>query len=146
MANKRCSTRLVTKETARLLWTHFLRMAENLLFGKDYENLKPSDYLKDRYDDPDRKYYRCLRCYHEVFQSLPSGLTVLDYGTGPVIVTTISAFTKASEIVLSDYAGNNREALRQWLDRHPDAFDWSLFFRRVTLRERARRRWRRGRS
>ena len=106
-------------------------MAENILFGKDYENFKASDYLKDRYDDPDRKYYRCLRCYHEVFQSLPSGLTVLDYGTGPVIVTTISAFTKASEIVLSDYAGNNREALRQWLDRHPDAFDWSPFFRRV---------------
>ena len=106
-------------------------MAEDLLIGKDYQKFKACDYLKGRYDNPDSKFNPSLRCYHEVFQSLPSGLTVLDYGTGPAIITTISVSTKASEIVLSDYAKDSREALRRWLDKHPDAFDWSPFFRRV---------------
>ena len=106
-------------------------MAEDLLFGKDYEKFKASDYIKGRYDNPESKFSPSLRCYHEVFQSLPSGLTVLDYGTGPAITTTISASTKASEIVLSDYAEDSLVSLRQWLDKHPDAFDWSPFFRLV---------------
>ena len=104
-------------------------MAESILFGTDYhEKFKASDYLKLRFDDPDYDCLPVLRCYHEVFQSLPSGLTVLDYGTGPVIMTTISASTKASEIVLSDYTEDSREALRLWLDKRPGAFDWSPFF------------------
>ena len=107
-------------------------MAENLLSGKDYhEKFKASDYLKGRYNIRDTHFIPVLRCYHDVFQSLPSGLTILDYGTGPVIVTAISASTKASEIILSDYTEDSREALRQWLDKHPDAFDWSPFFSHV---------------
>ena len=106
-------------------------MAEDLLSGEEYKKFKASDYLKGRYDNPDSKFIPSLRCYHEVFKSLPSGLTVLDYGTGPAIITTISASTKASELVLSDYAEDSREVLRRWLDRHPDAFDWSPFFRLV---------------
>ena len=66
-----------------------------------------------------------LRCYHEAFQTIPHGVTVLDYGAGPVIMSTISAATKASEIVLSDYTDSNRIALRQWLDGERAAFDWS---------------------
>ena len=107
-------------------------MAEDFLFGKDYhEKFKASAYLMGRYDDPASDFILVLRCFHDIFQSLPSGLTVLDYGTGPAITATISASTRTSEIVLSDYTEGNCEALRQWLDRHPDGFDWSLFFSHV---------------
>ena len=69
-----------------------------------------------------------LRCYHEAFQTLPNSLKVLDYGSGPVMLATISAAAKASEIVLSDYTDPNRRALRQWLDADSAAFDWSPYF------------------
>ena len=106
--------------------TPLFKMAQNGLCGKDYQDkFKASDYLKSYYDGPASDFIPVLRCYHEVFKSLPSGLTILDYGSGAVVITTISASVKASEIVWSDYTEHNREALRQWLDGHPDAFVWS---------------------
>ena len=72
-----------------------------------------------------------LRCYHETFQTLPNGLKVLDYGSGPVLLATISAATKASEIVLAEYGDKNCEALRQWLNGDSAAYDWSPHFKFV---------------
>ena len=71
-----------------------------------------------------------LKCYHNVFQSLPNAaeLRVLDFGSGPTVLTAISAATKASEIVLSDYVEDNRRAIQKWLDRGRGAFDWSPHF------------------
>ena len=72
-----------------------------------------------------------LQCIHDVFQSLPHSLKVLDYGTGPVICYVISAAGRQSEIVLSDPAHANREALKKWLFNEPSAFDWTLYFNHV---------------
>ena len=69
-----------------------------------------------------------VQCFHESFQTVPRGVKVLDYGSGPVILCCISAAAKASEIVLADYTENNRKCLRQWLNSEPDAFDWSPHF------------------
>ena len=49
----------------------------------------PEDYLHLQHT---------FRCYHEAFQNLPSDVKVLDYGAGPVVISTISAATKASQI------------------------------------------------
>ena len=84
-----------------------------------------SYYCNAAYQD---RIQHTLRCYHEAFQTLPNGLKVLDYGSGPSILSIISAATKASEIVLSDYTDNNRKFLCQWLDRNSVAFDWSPYF------------------
>lgn len=72
-----------------------------------------------------------LQCYHSIFRSLPNDLKVLEFGSGPVIIATISAATKASEIVLSDFTDRNRKSLRLWLDGNSAAFDWSKHFRYV---------------
>ena len=107
-------------------------MAENILSGTDYhERFQASEYLQRYYGTLAGPYYTSLRLYHEVFQSLPAGLRILDYGSGPSIRTAISAATKASEIVLSDYTEGCRKALRQWLEKDLDAFDWSPYFRHV---------------
>ena len=90
-------------------------------------------YLKTRFSDltvRDRILFP-LECFHDAFQSLPSSLKVLDYGTGPAIMSVISAAGHASEIVVSDYAESNREALRKWLRRDPTAFNWSPYFDHV---------------
>ena len=36
-----------------------------------------------------------------------------------------------SEIVLAEYTSKNRQALQQWLDKDPSAFDWSPYFNYV---------------
>ena len=109
--------------------TSYRAMAHGILSGTDYHRkFQASEYFNRYYAKPAGPLYTSLRLYHEVFQSLPAGLRVLDYGSGPTIRTTISAATKASEIVLSDYAEDCRKVLRQWLEKHPDAFDWSPYF------------------
>ena len=90
-------------------------------------------YLKTRFSDLTARgrVHFPLECFHDAFQSLPFSLKVLDYGTGPAIMSVISAAGHASEIVVSDYAESNREALRKWLRRDPTAFDWSPYFDHV---------------
>ena len=64
-------------------------------------------YLKERFSDmnlKDRVLFP-LECLNNSFKSLPQSLKVLDYRSGPVIMSTISAAEHASEILLSDYSG-----------------------------------------
>ena len=87
-------------------------------------------YLNARFSN-DWSYERVLfplKMFHEVFSSIPGSLKILDYGTGPTIMTIISAANRASEIVLTDYTVENRESLRSWLRNDPNAFNWSPLF------------------
>ena len=82
-----------------------------------------------------------LESVHKLFSDLyssdeacsPKSCKILDYGCGPVIAYVISAAGKAqvSEIVLTEYTSKNCEAIQQWLDKDPSAFDWSPFFNYV---------------
>ena len=65
--------------------------------------------------------------------SCQTKIRVLDYGCGPSIAYTISAagIPNVSEIVLAEYTARNREAVQQWLDKDPSAFDWSPYFKYV---------------
>ena len=56
---------------------------------------------------------------------------MLEFGAGPVIAYVISASLYASEIVLSEYIETNRKLLQMWLDRDPNALNWSPFFEYV---------------
>ena len=60
-------------------------------------------------------------------------LKILDVGAGPSISNVISAAPYASEIVLAEYTENNHRALQQWLDRDPEAFDWTTFIKHVVV-------------
>ena len=107
--------------------------ATNVLL-KDYKKaFQPSVFLKTYYEasrpsDISHLMRHKLLCFHESFLTVPNGLKVLDYGAGPIIAPAISAATKASDIVLADYAEENLEFLHQWLNCEPNAFDWSPYF------------------
>ena len=91
-------------------------------------------YLRARFNDsnvPDRVLF-LLDSFHKAFLLLPSqSLKILEYGTGPVVMNSISAAAHASELVWSDYSENNLEILRKWLGKDPTAFNWSPFFDNV---------------
>ena len=108
----------------------------NVFYTKtDYQSKFDSPAFLEHYvyDTPENtgRLQHVLQCYHSVFGSLPNGLKVLEFGSGPVVMGTISAVTKASEIVLSDLTDKNRQSLRLWLDGSAAAFDWSKHFRYV---------------
>ena len=101
----------------------------HLCSGSDFhDKFDPQIYLKQNLKMSRRRVPHFLRCYHDVVQSLPQGIKVLDYGSGPSILATISAASKASEIVLSDYTERNRDAINQWLKKDAEAIDWSPHF------------------
>ena len=106
-------------------------MADTNVKG-NYESFDADTYVAMRYKDVtnDRVHF-LMGSFHEAFQSLPYSLTVLEYGSGPVIQHCISAAAHASEIVFSDIAESNREAVRKWLRRDPTAFNWSPHFDHV---------------
>ena len=100
-----------------------------------YDVFDPHVHLRQYYQNslssPGRVQH-ILRCYHDAFSTFPKrNLRILDYSSGASIVATISAATKASEIVLSEYSSDCRKVLRQWLEGDPTAFDWTPFFRFV---------------
>ena len=64
-----------------------------------------------------------------------TGCRLLDIGSGPSIHSVLSASRVFSEITLSDYTSQNRQALQDWLDRKPHAHDWSPFLQKVASLE-----------
>ena len=114
-------TRILVSEISRL---PNLAMAST---SQQYKSFDAEDYLGNTYHDvnaPDKILFR-LESLHRAYHVLPSSLKVLDYGAGPVILPSISAAGRASEIVLADVSDSNREALRKWLKGDPTAFNWS---------------------
>ena len=97
--------------------------------GEDYfDKFDPSAHLQYYDDVRGTLSEHRLRHYHDIFHTLPKNITVLEHGSGPTLLSTISAATKASEIVLSDYSDANLQALRLWLHTDMAAFDWSPHF------------------
>ena len=102
--------------------------------SRDYEMFDPWAYLEYQYGEVDAFHHHSLQQIHEVFKSYGSPSTclkVLEFGAGPVIAYVISASLYASEIVLSEYLETNRKVLQMWLDRDPNAPNWSPFFEYV---------------
>ena len=87
---------------------------ENIKYcsGNDYfDKFDPNIYLR-RHAHIDKSQHM-LRCFHDAFQTIPKGISVLDYSSGPSVRGTISAATKASEIVLSDYSASNFQLAKE---------------------------------
>ena len=113
-----------------------MTQSDEVYFEKDYHTrFDPLIFSKLFFEDSRaiKRAQHSLRCFHDIFQSLPTGLSILDYGSGPSILTTIPAATKASEIILSDYIEGNRDFIRQWLNKTTLALDWTMYFRYVVV-------------
>ena len=59
----------------------------------------------------------------------------MDIGTGATVHTLITASDMFKDITCAEYTEVNRKELKKWLAGAQDAFDWSLFFKFVTILE-----------
>ena len=103
--------------------------------SRNYETaFDPWAYYCQYYKEVTEGHRQPLSLLHELYKSYgspPASLKVLDFGAGPIPIYEISASLYASEIVFSEYVESNRKALQMWLDRDPNAQDWSPFFEYV---------------
>ncbi|XP_035687726.1 nicotinamide N-methyltransferase-like [Branchiostoma floridae] len=103
---------------------------------------KPREYLDKHFssfDGTDGKECVQLFIMNNLHQTLGSGAfqgkRLLDIGTGPSILSVLSASKYFSDITCSDYLEVCREELQKWVDGDPDAFDWGAYFRYVSKLE-----------
>ncbi|CAN7949262.1 unnamed protein product, partial [Ixodes pacificus] len=52
--------------------------------------------------------------------------TLLDVGCGPTVANIFPATRKIRSIVLSDLVPRNRDEVEKWIEKAPDAMDWSF--------------------
>ncbi|EEC13168.1 nicotinamide N-methyltransferase, putative [Ixodes scapularis] len=62
---------------------------------------------------------------HRIFQTA-RGETLLDLGSGPMILNALLASSRFKHIVLSDLVEDNRLELNKWLKKDEDAIDWTF--------------------
>ncbi|KAM7304102.1 nicotinamide N-methyltransferase [Ixodes scapularis] len=58
-------------------------------------------------------------------EDLIQGQTLLDVGSGPMLLCSLVASRRFKHIVLSDLLERNRLELNKWLNNHEDAIDWT---------------------
>ena len=107
---------------------------EKVFFGEEYYRAFDTDvYLHNNFATIQEWHSDILKSLHQFYQSTygttPPSLKVLDFGAGPTIAYHVSSSLYASEIVLAEYVEENRKALRLWLDRNPQAFNWTPYFK-----------------
>lgn len=98
-----------------------------------------AEYVKTEFEfeTPGKKNEFLLKHLADFYTKGPSsvvsgGLRILDYGCGPSLPFSISAASKASEIVLADYSAPNREYWQKWLDRDGSSqHNWTPYFEYV---------------
>ncbi|XP_040076421.1 indolethylamine N-methyltransferase [Ixodes scapularis] len=62
---------------------------------------------------------------HSILQTA-QGESLLDVGSGPMILNALMASSRFKHIVLSDLAESNRLELSKWLKKDKDAIDWTF--------------------
>ena len=86
-------------------------------------------YLKERYESPQKRafslnyFYSIFSKYHDQWD--PSRATLLELGGGPSIQVVITAAPFFSRIVHSDFEDSCNKEVRLWVDRSPNAFNWT---------------------
>ncbi|KAM7314053.1 nicotinamide N-methyltransferase-like [Ixodes scapularis] len=64
---------------------------------------------------------------HSFLQSdIIQGETLLELGSGPVVLSSLTTSSRFKHIVLSDLVEGNRLEINKWINEEEDAIDWSL--------------------
>ena len=63
------------------------------------------------------------------------GGRLLDLASGPSLMQVMSASHHFNDITLAEYTQANRELTQKWIDRDPQAYDWTEYFKFVAEME-----------
>eukprot|EP00731_Ephydatia_muelleri_P039003 Em1038g1a len=111
-----------------------VKMSSELHVDQDYEKFEPWAYIKEYYGKLDCWHRNPLKNLHDFYTShfqRGANLKVLNYGCGPIVAFEASAVPYAQEIVLAEYAEQNRAVAKLRLDKDPSRPDFSALYRYV---------------
>lgn len=110
----------------------------------EYVNFDPHKYAQTYYETisggrDDWDYVpKALKFWLETFSREEfCGDELLELGVGPILLPAIFASRRFKRIYLSDYADVNIKAIRMWIDKHPDAYNWLPFCDYVAKKEKS---------
>lgn len=103
------------------------------IVGTDYEKFVESGfadrYLNTFYTEILQDEVQLAEFLAREYRKIDGLPDMLELGCGPCVARALQAVPHVSSIVMSDYLPDNREAVRQWQQRHPEAHDWTDFTR-----------------
>lgn len=99
-----------------------------MMTTKDFSKFSPSDYLKEYYCEIGRENKSLLKFFHEVYTGIGHKNTLLEIGGGPTIYQLISASSKVTKIIFSEFLKANREEIKKWMEKDSEAFNWDRYF------------------
>ncbi len=95
----------------------------------------PGDYLTDYYSEVEPDEVETIAFFVDAMREADPHEPALYFGVGPTLHHVFLAADRASEIHLADYLPANLREIERWLNREPDAHDWSAFVRYTLKRE-----------
>lgn len=96
----------------------------------DYSGFSPLDYLRAYYSEIESESNGLMQFLVSVFSEITNSPLVLDFGSGPTLISAIPAARRARAIHLGDYVPENRQYLSRWLGGEDQEFDWSPYVAR----------------
>ncbi|CAH1783535.1 unnamed protein product [Owenia fusiformis] len=117
--------------------------------GEDYtEHFSMEAYMRDFYsvenilhtESPKGKMRRfAMKTFHEIFEKISDngnhGNRLFSFGTGPGVLEVISASRYFPYITCSEFIADGRKEIVKWLEKDPNAFDWSPFIQHISKME-----------
>ncbi|XP_064646548.1 nicotinamide N-methyltransferase-like [Lineus longissimus] len=104
------------------------------LSGVDYKtHFDPKIYLENYHKQESRFYDKMLDMLHKLVAAgeIRDGSRLLDVGSGPSIYSVISAGSRCSDIICSDYATQSLDEILKWVNSDHDAHNWQRYFEYV---------------
>jgi hypothetical protein len=101
-------------------------------FTTDFD---PKLYLKTYYACPDEEDRFIIRFMIAMLRKMPVDLMTLEFGGGPTLYAVAALAPRSHEIHFCDYVRENFDAVQDWLDDHPDAYDWQPYIEMVLEEE-----------
>lgn len=97
------------------------------------ERFDPVQYHTTYYSSLDKEVEFFLTSIHNTLQKekFNKGKRCLEIGSGPTVHSLISASYHFDTLMSSDFLEKNREEIKKWLNKDPQALDWTIFFRFV---------------
>ncbi|MDM8519082.1 guanitoxin biosynthesis pre-guanitoxin forming N-methyltransferase GntF [Anaerolineales bacterium HSG6] len=96
------------------------------------DDFDPAEYLNDYFVvEPEIEDVVIARFTLKSLQNMLSNMLVLNFGSGPTIYNEVALAPQSREIHMCDYLPANLEALRDWLDDTPKAFNWEPYIKLI---------------
>ncbi|XP_064646990.1 nicotinamide N-methyltransferase-like isoform X1 [Lineus longissimus] len=105
-----------------------------ILSGVDYKTHFDTKIFLDNYHTKESRFYdKMSEMLHELMAAaeIRDGSRLLDVGSGPSIYSVISAGSRCSDIVCSDYVTQNLDEILKWVNGDPDAHNCQRYFEYV---------------